>query len=76
MGTPLGLPRPHRQQRLGTIQRLDLRFLIDAEDQRTIRRVEVKADDVADLLDEQRIGGQLEALAPVRLQLSTPCSPP
>jgi hypothetical protein len=49
MGPSLGLPRPHRQQRLGTIQRLDLRFLIDAEHQRAIRRVEVKADDVADL---------------------------
>ena len=51
MGTSLfGLPRPHRQQRLGTVQRLDLRFLIDAEHQRAIRRVEVKANDVVDLV--------------------------
>jgi hypothetical protein len=38
---------------------LNLRFLIDAEHQRTIRRVEIEADDVADLLDEQRVGRQL-----------------
>ena len=56
MGTSLGLPRPHRQQRLGTIQRLDLRFLIDAEHQRTVRRVEIEANDVTDLLHEQRVG--------------------
>ena len=52
MGAPLNLPRPHRQQRLGTIQRLDLRFLIDAEHQRPIRRVEIETDDVAHLLEE------------------------
>ena len=47
-------------------------FFIDAEHQRTIRRVEVEADDVAHLLDEQRIGRQLEGLAAVRLQRERP----
>jgi len=30
------LPGSHREQRLGAIQRLDLRFLIDAEHQRVV----------------------------------------
>jgi len=33
-GEPFGLPWSHREQRLGAMQRLDLRFLIDAEHQR------------------------------------------
>ncbi len=33
MGAPLGLPRAHRQQRLGAVQRLDLALFIDAEHQ-------------------------------------------
>src|SRR5512144_2295510 len=40
--------------------------------QRALRRVEVEADDVAHLLDEQRVGGQLEGLAAVRLQRERP----
>src|SRR5712671_5694321 len=47
MGVPFGLPGSHREQRLGAIQRLDLRFLIDAEHQRVVRRVEIEADNVA-----------------------------
>src|ERR1700681_1990387 len=48
MGVPFDLPGSHREQRLGAIQRLDLRFLIDAEHQRVVWRVEIEADDVAD----------------------------
>ena len=55
MGAPFGLPGSHWQQRLGTIQRLDLRFLIDAEHQRVVRRVEIEADDVAHLVHKQRV---------------------
>jgi len=47
MAAPLGLPRPHRQQRLAAVERLDLRFLIDAQHQRMVGRIEVEADDVA-----------------------------
>ena len=32
-----------------------------------IGRIEIEADDVADLLDEKGIGGELEALGPMRL---------
>src|SRR6266478_825489 len=55
MGVPLGLPGSHREQRLGAIERLDLRFLIDAEHQRVVRRVEIEADDVAHLVNKQGV---------------------
>src|SRR5882757_11233519 len=50
MGVPFDLPGSHREQRLGAIQRLDLRFLIDAEHQRVVWRVEIEADNVAHLV--------------------------
>ena len=68
VGAPLGLAGPHRQQRLGAVQRLDLAFLVDAEHHGALRRVEIEPDDVAHLLHEQRIGRELEGLDAVRLQ--------
>ncbi len=38
----LRLPGPHRQHRLGAVEGLDLGLLIDAEDQRFVRRVELQ----------------------------------
>jgi hypothetical protein len=49
VGAPLGLSWPHRQQRLCPVERLDLRLLVDAQHDRPIRRIEIKADDVAHL---------------------------
>ena len=43
-------------------------LLIDAEDEGSVGRGKVKADDIADLVDEQRICRQLECLATVWLQ--------
>ncbi len=62
------LPGLQRQQRLRALERLDLRFLIDAKHGRVGRRIEIQADDIADLLDPQWIVRELEGLAPVRLQ--------
>ena len=56
---PLGLAGAHGQQRLGSVERLDLRLLVDAKHQGPVGRIEVETDDVADLLHEQRIGRQL-----------------
>ena len=67
MAAPLGLPRSHRQQRLGAIERLDLRLLIDAQHQGMVGRIELEPDDVAHLGDKQRVSGQLESLQAVRL---------
>ena len=48
------------QQRLGSLKRLDLAFLVHAENQGVVRRVRVQPYDVMHPLHEQRIGGQLE----------------
>ena len=58
----------HRQAGLGAVERLDLRFLIDRQHQRVLRRVQVEADDVLHLGGELRIVRQLEGPDPVRLQ--------
>jgi len=50
------ISKTKRQHGLRTFQRLDLRFLINAQDNRVVRRIEVEPDDVLDLVDEQRIG--------------------
>jgi hypothetical protein len=42
--------------RLGTVQRLDLRLLIDAEHQGLVGRVQVQTDDVADLQGKEGVG--------------------
>lgn len=45
-----------------------LAFLIDAEDKGSVRWGQIKDDDIAYLVDEQRIARQLECLATVQLQ--------
>ena len=52
----------HRQHWRGAVQRLNLAFLVDAEDQRSLRRVQIEPDHVADLLDELRIAWHLEGV--------------
>jgi len=68
MGAPFDLPGSHREDGLCAIQRLDLGLLIDAQDQSTLRRIEVQAHDIPDLLNKERIRGELEGLATVGLQ--------
>ena len=67
-GAPFGLARLHRQQRCRALKGLNLRFFVDAEDDRVLRRIDVQPDDVAHLVDQPRVGRQLERLSPVRLQ--------
>jgi hypothetical protein len=47
---------------------LDLALFIHAQHHRVERWIGVKADDVAHLVNEQRIGGELECLFAMRLQ--------
>src|SRR5437867_3709636 len=68
VGPALDLPRPHRQHGLRAIERLDLGFFVDAQHQRFVWWIEIEPDEVADFVDEQWIFGQLERLAPMRLQ--------
>lgn len=64
---PLDITESERRDRLGPLQRLDLRFLIDAEHDRMIGRIEIETEDFLRLVDEQRIGRKFEATGAVRL---------
>lgn len=55
--------------------RLHLCLLIDAQHHRRIRRVQTQPDDITDLVNELRIGEQLEVLDPMRLQPERPPDP-
>jgi hypothetical protein len=68
MGAPLNLSGSHRENGLCAIQRLNLGLFIDAQDQGTLRRIEVQTHDVPDLLNKERIGGKLEGFGTVGLQ--------
>jgi len=52
MRSALDLTGAHRQQRLGAIERLDLRFFVNAQHQCSLRGRRVEPDDVPHLLDE------------------------
>ena len=49
-----------RQARLGAVESLDLALLVHRQHDGMLRRIDVEADDVADLCGEVRIVGQLE----------------
>jgi hypothetical protein len=68
VGSPLGDARCQGQDGLGAVEGLDLALLVDARDHRPVGRVEVETDDVADLLDELGVVGELEGLHAVELQ--------
>ena len=55
VGAPFRLSGTHGQQRAGTVQSLDLGLFVHAQHQRSVRRIQVKAHDVAHLLDEEWI---------------------
>src|ERR1700722_3304324 len=61
MGQTLDVAEAHRQDRLRTIQGLNLALLIHAEHQRMIGRVEIKSGNVSYLFDEERIVGELKS---------------
>jgi len=64
--TTFDVAQTHGQQWLCALQRLDLALLIDAQHQRMIGRIQVQTRDVAHLLEEGRVVGQLEAARAVR----------
>lgn len=64
----LGVIHVHGQQRLRAVEGLSLGFLIDAQDHRMVGWIEVQTDDVADLLHEEGVGGELEGRLAVRLE--------
>lgn len=70
--SPFGLAGLHGQQGRSAVEGLNLGLLVDAQHHGMVGRVDVEADDVADLLDQQRVGRQLEGLAPVWTQPEGP----
>ena len=63
----------HWQARLGAVERLDLRLFVDREDDGMGGRIDIKPDNIAQLVDELRVVGKLELVDPVRLE--TMCAP-
>ena len=62
----------HRQHGLRPVEGLDLGLLVDTEHERLIRWSKIETDDIAHLLDEVRIVGELERPAEVGLQAEGP----
>ena len=58
----------HGQTRLGAVERLNLALLVDRQDDGVGRRIDIKPDDVAQLVDELGIVGELELADPMRLE--------
>ena len=58
----------HRQAGLGAVEGLDLRLFVDREDDGMGGRIDIKPDNIAQLVDELRVVGELELLDPVRLE--------
>ena len=68
VGYQPGPPILHRQGRLGAVERLNLRLLVDRQYETMGRRVEIQPNDGAQLGGKSRILRQLETPHPVRLQ--------
>ena len=66
-GAALDLPGPQGQHRMGPVERLNLRLLVDREDQRVVGRVEVEPDHIDHLLGELRVVVESEGLEPMWL---------
>jgi len=60
VGDALHVAKTHAEKRLGAIERLGLRLLVNAEHNCIIGRIKVFADDVADLLNKERVRRDLE----------------
>lgn len=67
VGDPLDVAESHGQHGLSSVERLNLTFLVDAQHHSMIGWIQVQADDVAHLLDEEGVIGELEVALPMRL---------
>lgn len=52
VGDPFNVGEAHREHGLGALECLHLAFLIGAEHQRVLRRIQIRPHDAAHLLDE------------------------
>ena len=72
MGHCSAVCRLERQARLSAVERLDLAFLVDGDDDGVSGRIHVKADDVLDLLGEFGIVQRLKVSQAMGLQDDKP----
>ena len=72
MSLTLGLAQAHRQNGLGAFERLNLRFLVDAQDDRVVRWVHVQANNVAHLFDKLWVLRETKRFRAVRLKPERP----
>ena len=68
MGHGSGAAPLHRQAGLGAVERLDLALLVDGKHDGVRRGIDIEPDDVAQLVDELGIRGELELPDPMRLK--------
>src|SRR5881409_1614167 len=64
----LTTPLLERQTGLRTVQRLDLRLLVDTQDHGFVRRIEVDSDHIGQLLHKALVARELEGFHAMRLQ--------
>ena len=58
----------HWQPRLGAVQGLNLRLLVDTQDQRFLGGIQIKSDHIGELFHKTLVVGHLEGFDPVRLK--------
>ncbi len=68
MCLPFGKSTLHRQDWRCPVKRLNLRFLVNAQNQRLPRRAHIKPNNITNFLGELRIGRELERRHAMRLQ--------
>ncbi len=76
VGLPGGNPRSQRQNRLGSIQGLNLALFIDAQDQGLVRWMQIQPHHVPQFVHEIGIPAQLEGLGSMGLQAVGPPDAP
>jgi hypothetical protein len=64
----LGAALLHRQPRLSAIERLNLALFVEGKNQRMLRRIQIQADHVFQLLGKPRIVAKLERVDAMRLE--------
>ena len=68
VGHAFGVAKAHRQHGLRALERLAQALLIHANGQCVLRRAQIQTDHVTQLLDEERIVGELETPGAMRLE--------
>ena len=67
VGDSFDISQSNGQHGLSPVKGLYLALLIDGEDDRMVRGVQIEPHDIADFFNEKRITGQLEVLRAMRL---------